>query len=82
MIEGTNPKLIREWMQYAEIDPFGEERADVRNAMLLQFLSSAFGSKQKTKLSDFMPQFNRVDEKPKPKTTPQQQESLLRKYFK
>lgn len=82
MIEGSPPNILREWMEYSRLEPFGEERGDIRNAMLLQFLSNALGSKRKTKLSDFMPQFNSQEDVKKQNITPEAQEKLLRKYFK
>lgn len=77
MIQNTPPKLIHEWLEYSQIEPFGEERSDLRNAMLMALVSSGLGGKSKT-ISDFMPNF-KAENKKKPVRNP---EKLLRKYFK
>ena len=52
---------FRRWMDYAQAEPFGEERADLRSAIVAMTVANSAGGK--TKVGDFMPQFN----KPKPK---------------
>ena len=60
MLAGAPIKLLYEWMAYFEIEPFGEERADVRNAITCMTIASAGGMKKsggKFTLKDFMPEF-------------------------
>lgn len=47
-------------MAYYRLEPFGEERADLRNAMLMALVSNAFGNE--STVSEFMPQFDGVNE--------------------
>lgn len=47
-------------MAYYRLEPFGEERADLRNAMLMALVSNAFGNE--AEVSDYMPQFDGVNE--------------------
>ena len=48
---------ISEAMAYERIEPFGELRADYRNAMLCSLIASSNGMKN-VKIDDFMPKFN------------------------
>ena len=41
------------WKAYYDAEPFGDERADIRNAMLCQLVACGFGGKN-FELSDFM----------------------------
>lgn len=50
-----------EWLAYYQIEPFGEERADLRSAILCTLVASVFASKgYKPKVSDFMPDFEKA----------------------
>jgi hypothetical protein len=51
------------WAALYQRDPWGEERADLRNAALMALVASALGKKQ-YKPADFMPKFG---PQPKPK---------------
>jgi hypothetical protein len=51
---------FRQWMAYYEIEPFGEERQDLRFANLCLLVARLWGDKKKTKglkVSDFMLKF-------------------------
>ena len=49
-------KELSEWMAYYEVEPFGEERADYRSAMIAWVLASIYAKKgHKPKIEDFMP---------------------------
>jgi hypothetical protein len=66
---------LQGWMAYAELEPFGEQRADLRMSILASMIYNANrGPKQKAKSpSDFMPQFGPAVTKPKrPLTDPAQ----------
>ena len=55
MLEDLSGFQFAEWMAYYAIEPFGESRADLRNALLCQITATAFGKKGKrVNLSDFM----------------------------
>jgi hypothetical protein len=52
-----------EWQAYDRIDPFGEERGDLRNAILCQFIDGKLRTKgQPPPLDDFMPKFDKPRE--------------------
>lgn len=56
---------LTEWMAYFELEPFGEERSDFRNALLCSLIANVFrGKGRRAKPKDFMPRF---DEEPKPR---------------
>ena len=58
-------KEFAEWMAYYQIEPFGEERADLREAMVPFMLANAFGEKgKKPKLEDFLIS-NLINDEPK-----------------
>ena len=52
-------RILRDWMAYAALEPFGEERADLRAGIVAATLANVHrGEKQKAfKPSDFMPKF-------------------------
>ncbi len=51
--EQVDARELLYWLAYHSIDPIGEQRSDLRNAMLLQAMASLSGSK--AKVADFMP---------------------------
>lgn len=54
-----------EWQAYYTLEPFGEERADYRNAILCTLIANALQGKRgrRAKPKDFMPDFT-VESKP------------------
>lgn len=62
-------------MAYAEIEPFGEKRADIRAAIVAQTMANIHRGKNKKayKLDDFMPQFER------PKQAPEQMIDIFKR---
>jgi hypothetical protein len=48
---------LKGWIEYDEIDPFGEHRADLRNAMSMAQRQNIaqMGKGRKAKAKDFMP---------------------------
>ncbi len=52
-------KLFVEWTAYEELEPFGEERADLRVALLLQLLTNIYRDRKRWpsefQLGQFMP---------------------------
>lgn len=56
MLEQMSSMELSEWMAYYEVEPFGEERADYRSAMIAWVLASVYSKKgHKPKIEDFMP---------------------------
>lgn len=53
-----------EWQAYYTIEPFGEERADYRNAILCALIANALGKKREPK--HFMPDFTAEPKPPQP----------------
>lgn len=64
MIEEMTAEQLFCWLAYAEVEPFGEERADVRSGVatagLANIVIAAAGGKKMLKPSDFMPNFKPV----------------------
>lgn len=56
MYESADPQLLFEWFRYYELEPFGEQRADFRLAILDQIVVNALGGH--SKLEDFIPEFD------------------------
>lgn len=48
-----------EWMAYAQLDPFGERRADLRIARLMAFQANMWRGKNQRayRVEEFMPKF-------------------------
>lgn len=64
------------WKAYYELDPFDEERADLRSAIVASTVSAGIPSKKKrkVKVSDFMPKFgDAAKSKPNKQTAKEQQ---------
>lgn len=68
--ELTSPEYA-DWLAFAQLEPIGDERADIRSAMSTVALVNIQGPKQKARLEQFLP--FRTAEKPQ---TP---DELLRK---
>lgn len=55
-----------EWMAYYTLEPFGEERADLRMAVLASLIANANRDPKRRKRAyapkDFMPQFDRPEQ--------------------
>lgn len=65
MLDQLTPEQFREWQEYERLEPFGEERADLRNGLLIQaigwMLAPLFGQH----LADLKPhQFMPFSESP------------------
>jgi hypothetical protein len=41
MLDGMNIRQFREWYAYAELEPFGDERADYRSAQICAMIANA-----------------------------------------
>lgn len=60
MLASISWKQFNEWAMYAELEPFGEERADIRAGSIVKMLYDLFGRKrgQSTRpLTDFIVKF-------------------------
>ena len=58
MLAGITATQFRRWSEFALLEPFGEERADIRNAILCRLVAIIAGNKN-AKLDDFMPRFGK-----------------------
>ncbi len=69
---------ISEWMAFYAIEPFGEQRADLRAAIVAMVMANATRDEKKRRepfsIDDFMPKF---DQESKPAQTWQQQKALM-----
>jgi len=61
MLESMPLPLFLEWSAYDAVEPFGEERADLRCAIIAQVVASSIPTKNKKrfKVKDFMPSFEK-----------------------
>jgi hypothetical protein len=68
MLDGTDLSLLYEWQEYYELEPFGEERDDIRAANICLNFAEAMGMKKKgggkLALKDFMLRFDKPAQKP------------------
>ena len=59
MLSEISIRQALEWMEYADLEPFGEERADLRSAIIACTVANANRSKGPPfKPGDFMPKFD------------------------
>ena len=61
MLASVPSRLIAEWQAYYQLEPFGEMRGDLRNAMLCSLVANALRGKDQPAYApdDFMPNFER-----------------------
>lgn len=68
LLDTMSSRELSEWMAYYELEPFGDERADLRQAMTTSAVHNSIQAQTKhpkwTKPEDFMP----FSEKAQPKT--------------
>jgi hypothetical protein len=77
MLAAMPQRVYREWMIYAEMEPWDEQRADWRAAMVASTVYAVHRTKKspRRKLKDFLPSFKRGAGKPR---TKQQAANLMR----
>lgn len=64
LLVSMDAKELAEWMAYDRLEPFGEQRADLRSAMVCTIMANAWSGKGKRlKVDDFMPKFERQQKK-------------------
>lgn len=76
-------RVLMEWYAYAALEPFGEERADLRAAMVAVTVANCMGRKkgQKAfKLTDFMLEFGQATKKKK-RRMPTPRELMMKAYW-
>jgi hypothetical protein len=80
MLAAVPSRLVAEWQAYFRLEPFGETRGDLRNAMLCALTVNMQRGKDQDPVTpeDFMPDFGGERKKPRqPKEqTPEQMMSL------
>jgi len=72
LLAEISSKELTEWMAFYSVEPFGEERSDIR-AAIIACTCAQIWSKKKLKVNDFMPKFG-----PKPEQSPDQMKSILK----
>ena len=58
LLERMSSRELTEWMAYYRLEPFGDERADLRNALLCTVMVNLW-SKKKAKIQDYMLDFDK-----------------------
>lgn len=79
MLEAMPLPLFYEWMAYYNEEPFGEERADVRSAIVAQTVANRHRGKHERphKLSSFLPKFGEEKKVQRPKQSRSEMEMLF-----
>ncbi len=75
--ELTSDQLI-DWIAYSNLEPFGEERGDLRSAIIASTIANCNRGKGQRafKVNDFMPKFN------EPKKTWQEMKASFKQFAK
>ena len=68
LLDNTGADELAEWWEYNKLEPFGEERGDLRNGILCSLIAAAHGAKD-SKPIDFMPDYG--NEREERKQTPE-----------
>lgn len=67
-----------DWLAYYQLEPWGEERADIRNAILCALVANVFrGKGRRAKLKDFLPRF---DEEPRPRQSLSDMRAVMERF--
>ena len=75
-------RVWQEWLLYMQQEPFGEERADLRAAIIASTMANLHGRRKGQKpfpIQDFMPDFRQLDPGPETTLTAQSPDQLLDK---
>lgn len=81
MLEAMPWRVFVRWQQYNEVEPFGEDRADLRAAIIAWTMATVMTDKKhrhKLTLESFMPTFKQPRRTPQ-QTAEQEAEKLLAK---
>lgn len=76
MLASMSLRTLNEWRAYSEVEPFGEERADVRAAIIAATVANASRTKRGQrafKIGDFMPEYGRKTAR----QTPEEMKAVL-----
>jgi hypothetical protein len=57
LLDGMDMPEFMRWVAYHELDPFGEERGDLRAALVASVVANVHSTGRTFKPSDFMPRF-------------------------
>ncbi len=72
----VSSRELSEWMAYAQIEPFGEKRADLRAGIVASTMANIHRGKRKPfNPEDFMPEFERQEK------APEEMQALLKQMF-
>lgn len=79
MLASIPLRLFNEWIEYAQLEPFGEERADLRAAIVACVTANAWRGKtgRRFQPKDFMPQFSQTR---RPRQTAEQMDKVMREF--
>lgn len=78
LLARTDSRELAEWQAFYGIDPWGEERSDMRSGTVSATIANCQSGKGKFKASDFMPKFGGEAEAAAPQTADQIEGKLLR----
>jgi len=78
MLATISSRKLSEWMAYYQIEPFGEERGDLRAAIIASTLANIWRGKNSKsyKPSDFMPKFDEQQNRGGAQTAEQMRQML------
>jgi hypothetical protein len=76
LLERMDSRELTEWRAYYNIDPWGEERADLRQAQTSAIMASAFDKKQ-WQVKDFMLSSTKRTHKTGKRQTTEEMKALL-----
>jgi hypothetical protein len=79
-------RLLTEWMAYYGLEPFGEERADLRSAIVASLVANANRDPAKRREpftpQDFMPKFDRIEPAEQQAQSWERQKAIMQSLFK
>lgn len=76
LLERMDSRELTEWFVYYTLEPFGEERADVRQAIASCTMANLW-TKQRHKINDFMPVFKKARKTGERQTTEEMKALLM-----
>ncbi len=80
LLERISARELMEWTAYYQIEPFGEERADLRMGVLASTFANVNRGKHQKPFSpdDFMPKFDRTEPQGRKQTVQEMMQAFKR----
>jgi hypothetical protein len=78
LLERIDALELSEWQAFYNLNPWGQERDDLRAGIIASTVANCMTDKSNWKPSDFMPKFGPPEPEPEPQTAEQMKQICIR----